>query len=109
VRKSIGPFGYGNFDHMNNPYYATGFFSALFFWVWPAFLYKTLDANWPTVIFFSALLILGAGRAATEIHIHYITSTAKPRARTSSIVVVCLAIVAAGLLTRVGYHSYMAA
>ena len=94
---------------MSNPYYATGFISALFFWVWPAFLYKTLDANWPTVIFFSALLFLGAGRAATEIHILYIAPKAPPRGRTSGIVIACLAIVTAGLLTRVGYYFYLAA
>lgn len=93
---------------MNNPYYAMGFLSALFFWVWPAFLYKTLDAHWMTVIFFSALLFLGAGRAATEIHLLYIAPKSPPRGRTSSIAVACLSIVALGLLTRVGYHFYLA-
>ena len=55
-----------------NPYYATGFLSALVFWVWPAFLYRNLDAHWLTVAAFAALIFIGAGRAVSEFHIRYI-------------------------------------
>jgi hypothetical protein len=65
-----------------NPYYATGFLSALFFWVWPAFLFRNLDVHWLTVAFFSALLFLGAGWAVSEFHIRFIRTTGRP-ARTA--------------------------
>jgi hypothetical protein len=92
-----------------NPYYATGFLSALFFWVWPVFLYRNLEAHWLTVVFFVALLFFGAGKAASEFHIRVIAPKHPPRGRTSSIVAVCLAIVGVGLLTRVAYHVYVGA
>jgi hypothetical protein len=28
-----------------NPYYATGFITALYFWIWPVFIYNTLEAH----------------------------------------------------------------
>ena len=87
-----------------NPYYATGFMTALVCWVWPAFLYKALDVHWATVAFFVALLFFGAGRAASEFHIRYVAPREPPRGPMSGIVAVCAAIVALGLLTRVGYY-----
>lgn len=89
-----------------NPYYATGFLTALFFWVWPAFLYRSLDAHWMIIVFFSVLLFLGGGRAATEFHIRVIAPEDPPKGRSSRIVVTCFAIVAAGLLTRIIYNAY---
>jgi hypothetical protein len=44
-----------------NPYYAAGLIGALVFWIWPAFLYKSLDAHWLTVSAVSVLLFAGAG------------------------------------------------
>ncbi len=90
-----------------NPYYATGFLTSLVFWVWPAFLYKILDVHWLTVAFFTALLFLGAGRAASEFHIRFIAPKAPPRGPTAGIVATCAVIVALGLLTRVGYYLYL--
>jgi hypothetical protein len=52
-----------------NPYYATAFLSASFFWVWPAFLFRSLDARLLTVIGFAAIIFLGAGRLASDFHI----------------------------------------
>ena len=89
-----------------NPYYATGFISALYFWVWPAFLYRNLDAHWLTVVFFFALISLGAGRAASDFHIRFIAPKHPPRGRLSSIVVLCVAIVAVAWLTRIAYDAY---
>ena len=91
-----------------NPYYATGFLSALVFWVWPAFLFRNLDAHWLTVAAFAALLFIGAGRAVSEFHIRYIAPKLPPRGRPSSIGVACFAIVAFGLLTRLVYHAVAA-
>ena len=90
-----------------NPYYATGFLTALVFWVWPAFLYKALDAHWVTVGFFTALLFVGAGRAASEFHIRVIAPRAPPHGPTVAIAATCAVIIALGLLTRVGYYVYM--
>ncbi len=90
-----------------NPYYATGFMSALVFWVWPTFLYKILEADWVTVGFFSALLFLGVGRAATEFHVRFIAPKAPPRGPIAGIIATCAVIVVLGLLTRVGYYLYV--
>jgi hypothetical protein len=90
-----------------NPYYATGFLSALFFWVWPVFLYRSLDAHWLAVAFFSAFIFFGAGRAASEFHIRFIAPKHPPRGHPLSIGVVCVAIVALALLTRVVYQIYL--
>jgi len=92
-----------------NPYYATGFISALYFWVWPVFLYRNLDAHWLTVAFFSALIFFGAGKAASEFHIRFIAPKHPPRGHLSSIVVMCVAIVAVAWLTRTGYDAYHSA
>ena len=89
-----------------NPYYATGFISALYLWVWPAFLYRNLDAHWLTVAFFTALIFFGAGRAASDLHIRFIAPKHPPRGRLSSIFVMCLAIAALGGLTRIAYDAY---
>jgi hypothetical protein len=89
-----------------NPYYATGFMSALMFWVWPAFLFKNLDVHWVTVAFFTALLFFGVGRAASEFHIRFIAPREPPRGPATEIAVMCVAIVALGLLTRAGYYLY---
>jgi hypothetical protein len=91
-----------------NPYYATGFVSALFFWVWPVFLYHSLDAHWLTVAFFSAFVFFGAGRAASEFHVRFIAPKHPPRGNPISIAAVCAAIVLLGLLTRIGYGLYLA-
>ena len=90
-----------------NPYYAAGFLSALVFWVWPVFLYKTLDVHWITVAVFGALLFLGAGRAASEIHIRYIAPKEPPRGPMWAIATACGVIFVLGLLTRVGHHLYL--
>lgn len=92
-----------------NPYYASGFISALYFWVWPAFLYRNLDAHWLTVIFFSALIFFGAGKAASDFHIRFIAPKHPPRGRLSNIVVMCLAIAAFACLTRLAYDAYQGA
>jgi hypothetical protein len=89
-----------------NPYYATGFFSALYFWVWPAFLYRNLDAHWLTVVIFSVLIFFGAGRAASDFHIRFIAPKHPPKGRASSIVLTCIAIVTLAGLTRIAYHAY---
>lgn len=39
-----------------NPYYATGFLSALATWIWPALLFHTLDVHWITAVGFSLLI-----------------------------------------------------
>jgi hypothetical protein len=100
--------GRATIDSMN-PYYATGFLSALFFWVWPAFLYRNLEVHWLTVICFAALIFLGAGWVVSEFHIRFIAPRDPPRGRASSIGIACFAIVAAALLTRVLYHLYFVA
>jgi hypothetical protein len=92
-----------------NPYYATGFFSALVFWVWPVYYFKNLDANAVTVAFFAALLFIGAGRAASEFHIRVLAPKAPPRGPASGIAMTCALIVGLGLLTRVAYHFYLGA
>jgi hypothetical protein len=89
-----------------NPYYATGFLSALYFWVWPAFLYRNLDAHWLTVAFFFALIFFGAGRAASDLHIRFIAPKHPPRGPLSAIVVMCFAVLAFGWLTRIAYAAY---
>jgi hypothetical protein len=87
-----------------NPYYATGFMTALICWVWPAFLFKNLDAHWLTVVAVSAMLFLGAGRLASEFHIAVIAPKKPPRGPAAGIAAVCVAVFALGVLTRVGYH-----
>ena len=95
----------GTIENMN-PYYATGFLSALFFWVWPAFLYRTLHVDLLTVILFSALIFVGGGWVVSRFHIRFIAPRDPPRGRASSIGLACFAIVLAALLTRVIYHVY---
>jgi len=90
-----------------NPYYATGFLSALVFWVWPTFLYKTLDAHWAAAVFFAALLFFGVGKMASEFHTHFIAPRAPPRGPVVGIVALCAVIVALGLLTRIGHYLYV--
>ena len=50
-----------------NPYYASGFLSALVFWVWPAFLFQHFDVHWLTVLAVSAILFLGIGKLAAAV------------------------------------------
>jgi hypothetical protein len=90
-----------------NPYYATGFVSTLIFWIWPVFLYRSLDAHWLTVGCFFALIFLGFGRAASEIHIRYIAPKHPPRGHPFNIGALCAAIVLLALLTRVAYGIYL--
>jgi hypothetical protein len=92
-----------------NPYYATGFLAALFFWVWPAFLFRNLDVHWAVAGLFSAFLFLGAGRLATEFHVRFIAPKDPPKGRPSSIAIACFAIVATGLLTRLLHHVFVGA
>ncbi len=87
-----------------NPYYATGFLSAMVFWVWPAFLYKAMDVHWLVVVIVSALLFLGVGRVASDLHVRFIAPMAPPRGPTAAIVAMCGLIVALGLLTRVVHY-----
>jgi hypothetical protein len=92
-----------------NPYYATGFMTALICWVWPAFLFKNLDAHWLTVVVISAMLFLGAGRLASEFHISVIAPRKPPRGPAAGIAAVCAAVFVLGVLTRVGYYFATAA
>jgi hypothetical protein len=88
-----------------NPYYATAFLGALYFWVWPAFLYKTLDAHWAIVLGVSAALILGAGRLASEVHVRFIAPRKPPSGPLPAIGVACLLIVGVAALTRLAYDA----
>ena len=90
-----------------NPYYATGFLSALFFWVWPAFLFGKLDAPWFTVIGFGVIIFLGAGRLASDFHIGFIAPKKPPRGPAAGIAILCAVIVAAAALTRFAYDAYV--
>jgi hypothetical protein len=92
-----------------NPYYATAFLSALVFWIWPAFLYRSLDAHWVTVLAFSAVIFLGAGRLASEIHIRFIAPKNPPKGRLSTIGITCCVIVVVAALTRFAYDAYVRA
>lgn len=89
-----------------NPYYATGFMTALIFWVWPVYLFRNLDAHLATVAIFSALLFLGAGKAASEFHIRVLAPKHPPRGRPSSMVIACFVIVVIGALTRAAYRAW---
>jgi hypothetical protein len=108
MREDIPSFWNELFVDMN-PYYATGFISALYFWVWPAFLYRNLEAHWLTVAFFAALIFLGAGRAASDFHIRFIAPKHPPKGHLSSMVLMCCAIVMVAWLTRVAYDAYRGA
>lgn len=90
-----------------NPYYATGFLSAMVFWVWPAFLYKAVDVHWTVVVIVAVLLFLGVGRAASELHVRFIAPMAPPRGPTAAIVAMCGLIVALAFLTRVAHYFYV--
>src|SRR5258706_7774890 len=57
--------------HMN-PYYAVAFLSALFFWVWPGLIYKTLDANGTVVVAVAAAIFIIGGRGAPPVQIRVI-------------------------------------
>ena len=88
-----------------NPYYGAGFISALTFWIWPAFLFKHFDAHWLTVaVVVSALLFLGAGKVATELHLDHIAVKNPPRSASSHIAILCEVVFAPGLVTRVIYY-----
>lgn len=89
-----------------NPYYATGFLSALIFWVWPAFLFRQLDAPWETVLLFSVAIFLGFGKLATEFHLRFIAPKNPPRGSNSSIGIACFAIAAVAALTRFAYDAF---
>jgi hypothetical protein len=83
-----------------NPYYAAALVGALIFWVWPAFLYKSLDAHWLTVAGVCAALFFGVGKAATEIHLRFIAPRQPPRGNPAHMVLLCGVIVAIAWLTR---------
>jgi hypothetical protein len=55
---------------------------------------------------FTALIFLGFGRAATEIHIRFVAPKHPPRGHPFNMGVVCAAIVVLGLLTRVAYRIF---
>jgi hypothetical protein len=86
-----------------NPYYATGFLSALVFWVWPAFLYRSLEVHWSVVIVMTAAIFIGLGRAASELHVRFIAPRQPPRGPIAMIVATCAVIVAIAGLTRLAY------
>ncbi len=88
-----------------NPYFATGFLSALIFWVWPAFLYRTLDAHLVVIFAVSAALFVGLGRFASEIHVRYIAPRHPPKGSVWLIGAACAAIFAIGALTRFVYDA----
>jgi hypothetical protein len=90
-----------------NPYYAAGFMSALVFWVWPAYLYKTFAAPLPLLALACALSFLGAGRAATELHIRSIAPRNPPKGDTLHIVLLCAAVFATGYITRRAFDLYL--
>jgi hypothetical protein len=88
-----------------NPYYATGFITALFFWVWPVFIYKTLEAHWLLAGVMAAAIFAGLGLAATQYHVH-VAAKKDAAAQKRQMLTLCAAIVAAGLLTRIA-HRYL--
>lgn len=88
-----------------NPYYATAFVSALIFWIWPAFLYRTLDAHWLVILAFAAAIFVGLGRGATELHLRVIAPRHPPKGSLLAIALTCLVIVAVAALTRFAYDA----
>jgi hypothetical protein len=88
-----------------NPYFATAFLSALVFWIWPAFLYRTLDAHLLVILGFAAAIFVGLGRLASEIHVRYIAPRRPPKGRYLLIGVACVAIFAVAALTRFVYDA----
>jgi hypothetical protein len=88
-----------------NPYYATGFITALFFWVWPVFIYKTLEAHWLLAAVMAAAIFGGLGLAATQYHAR-VAAKKDAAAQKGTILTLCGAIVAVGFLTRVA-HRYL--
>ena len=89
-----------------NPYYATGFLTALYFWIWPVFLYQTLAAPALVAAAFAALIVLGAGRGATEIDARKIASQPTLTGRRVGMVALCAVIVLVGYITRLIYQSF---
>ena len=89
-----------------NPYYATGFLTALYFWIWPVFLYQTLAVPALVAAAFAALIVVGLGRGATEIHARLIAGQPGEIGRRVGMVAVCALIVLIGYLTRLGYQSF---
>ena len=75
-----------------NPYYATAFIGSLYFWVWPAFLYKSLAAPWAVVLLVTAVLFLGVGRLASEVHLRFIAPKQPPNGPMTLIGAACAAI-----------------
>jgi uncharacterized protein involved in response to NO len=92
-----------------NPYYATAFITALYFWIWPVFIYQTLVAGQATAALFAALIMFGAGSAATAYHARFIAPQAGTQARRLRTVAACAAIVLLGYLTRAAYQAVSAA
>jgi hypothetical protein len=88
-----------------NPYYATGFITALFFWVWPVFIYKTVEAHWLLAGVMAVALFAGLGLVATRYHLH-IVAKRDAAAQKGPILTLCAVIVAAGFLSRVA-HRYL--
>jgi uncharacterized protein involved in response to NO len=92
-----------------NPYYATAFITALYFWIWPVFIYQTLVAGQLTAALFAALIMFGAGSAATTFHARFIAPQASPAARRWRTMAACVVIVLLGYLTRAAYQTLSAA
>jgi hypothetical protein len=92
-----------------NPYYAAGLIGALIFWLWPAFLYKNLDADWLTVLLVSAFLFVGAGKLGTEVHVRFIAPRKPPRGNPHEMALACAAILLLAWLTRLAYDQYAGA
>ena len=88
-----------------NPYYATGFITALFFWVWPVFIYKTLEAHWLLAGVMAAAIFAGLGFAATQYHSR-VLGKKEATAQKGQMLTLCAAIVAVGFLTRIA-HRYL--
>jgi hypothetical protein len=91
-----------------NPYYAAGFLSALVTWVWPAFLYRSLDVHWLAVLAFTALIWLGGGRVATEVHIRFIAPRNPPKGSPLLIAGMCVGILGFAFLTRAVHLAWSA-
>jgi hypothetical protein len=91
-----------------NTYYAAGFLCALAAWIWPVFLFHSLEVHWVTAVGFSLLIWQGGGRAATEIHLRFIAPRNPPKGSPLLIAGMCAGIAGLALLTRAAHLALLA-
>ncbi|HXN14935.1 MAG TPA: hypothetical protein VN878_01075 [Usitatibacter sp.] len=89
-----------------NPYYAVGFLSALFFWVWPGLVYGSLEVHWLLVVIVAAVIFLGAGRMASEYDMRFIAPRRGMGQKKALFAALCIAIVIFAALTRLTYQYF---